>query len=313
VTIELEERVITRTLGRTGLSVSRLGLGCVEIDTVSPESPPHLSLENNAKLLHAALDAGINVIDTAECYGNSEEQIGAAIGSRRDDYYLFTKCGHAAIDSLPDWDSEQLTRSIERSLRRLRTDRIDVLFLHSCSAQVLRHGAALQVLEEAKAAGKVRYLGYSGDGAAAEYAVLSGQFDVLETSVSIVDQEAITRTLPLARERQLGVVAKRPIANAIWASPTLPASPYVHSYWHRYQTLLGRYGWADEMSSADSFLRFVLSLDEVDTSIVGTANVDHLADNVASVRTGPLPPSERDRIRREWAQAARGTDWAGER
>lgn len=305
--------MITTILGRTGLLVSKLGLGCVEIDMVSAESPQHLSLEGNARVLHSALDAGINVIDTAECYGNSEEQIGAAIGSRRDDYVLFTKCGHSGIDSLPDWNSEQLGRSIERSLRRLRTECIDVMFLHSCSEEVLRSGGALSVLEKAQAAGKIRYLGYSGDGAAAEYAVRSGQFDVLETSVSIVDQEALSRTLPLARERQMGVVAKRPIANAVWAARTLPASPYVHSYWHRYQTLLAKYGWPEEMSSADTFLRFVISLDEIDTAIVGTANTAHLAENLESVRSDPMPATARDRIRTEWADVAQGTNWAGER
>lgn len=303
----------TRRLGRTDLWVTRLGLGCVEIDTVSAESPPHLDLEENARLLHAALDRGINVIDTAECYGNSEEQIGAALGSRRDEFIVFTKCGHAGTDPRPDWDEELLARSIDRSLRRLRTDFVDVMFLHSCSQEVLERGVAIDVLKRARDAGKIRYLGYSGDGAAAEYAVRSGQFDVLETSVSIVDQDAIGRTLPLARDLQVGVVAKRPIANAVFACQTLPESPYVHSYWHRYQALQEKYAWPDAMASADTFLRFVLSVDEVDTAVLGTASSRHLAANLESLRSGPLPVGERERIRSEWRGLAASAEWAGER
>jgi hypothetical protein len=88
------------------------------------------------RLLGEALDTGLNVIDTAACYLASEALIGRAVAHRRQDVYLLTKCGHARELSLPDWDPRLLTRSIERSLQRLRTDAVDAVQLHSCALDV---------------------------------------------------------------------------------------------------------------------------------------------------------------------------------
>src|SRR5207245_2917652 len=84
-------------------------------------------------LLQSALDAGLNVIDTAECYPNSEEMIGAAVSERRGDFYLFSKCGHPEGMASEDWRPESLLRSLQRSLQRLKTDHLDLIQLHSCS------------------------------------------------------------------------------------------------------------------------------------------------------------------------------------
>src|SRR5205085_6967497 len=121
-----------RQLGKTDMKVSVLGFGGAEIgfEQAAPETV--------AQLLASALDAGLNVIDTAECYVNSEEMIGQAVAGRRKDYYLFTKCGHPEGMGSEDWRPESLLRSIERSLKRLRTDRLDLIQLHSCSEQELR-------------------------------------------------------------------------------------------------------------------------------------------------------------------------------
>jgi len=110
-----------RRLGRTGLEVSALGFGGAEIGYQDA------SLDMVERLLGSALDAGLNVIDTAECYAGSEELIGQAVSHRREHFYLFTKCGHASGFELPDWDPKMLEQSIDRSLRRLRTDRVDLV------------------------------------------------------------------------------------------------------------------------------------------------------------------------------------------
>lgn len=294
-----------RRLGKTDMRVSVLGFGGSEIGY------GQASVETVERLLGSALDAGLNVIDTAECYVTSEELIGRAVSHRRADYYLFTKCGHAAGIALPDWDARLLEQSIERSLRRLQTDHLDLLQLHSCSEEVLRRGDVIEVLRRAREAGRTRYIGYSGDGRAALYAVECGAFDTLQTSVNIADQESLTLTLPAARERGLGVIAKRPIANAVWKNKTRPDDAYVQPYWDRlqkldYEFLRGRM--AEAVATA---LRFTLSVPGVHTAIVGTEKPERWRQNAESLGAGALDAAGFAAIRARWTERA-GADWAGE-
>ncbi|MCA1567516.1 MAG: aldo/keto reductase [Acidobacteria bacterium] len=294
-----------RTLGKTDMRVSVLGFGGSEIGY------GHAAVETVERLLGGALDAGLNVIDTAECYVTSEELIGRAVSHRRADYYLFTKCGHAAGIDLPDWDARLLEQSIERSLSRLRTDHLDLLQLHSCSDEVLRRGDVIEVLRRAREAGRTRYIGYSGDGRAALYAVECGAFDTLQTSVNIADQESLTLTLPPARERGLGVIAKRPIANAVWKNDARPGDPYVQAYWERLQKLDYEFLRGDMAEAVATALRFTLSVPGVHTAIVGTEKPERWRRNAASLRAGALDEAGFAAIRARWAERA-GADWAGE-
>ena len=209
-----------RKLGGADMIVSVLGFGGSEIGY------EEASAATVKKLLESALDAGLNVIDTAECYPNSEEMIGAAVSGRRKDFYLFTKCGHPEGMATEDWRPEALLASIERSLKRLQTDHLDLIQLHSCSEADLRKGEVIGALETARKKGYSRYIGYSGDSDAAVYAVECGRFDVLQTSVSIADQESIERAIPKALAKGMGVIAKRPIANAAWRTGKKPANAY---------------------------------------------------------------------------------------
>jgi aryl-alcohol dehydrogenase-like predicted oxidoreductase len=140
-----------RRLGRTDIEASILGFGGSEIGYEGA------SLSTVNKLLNEALDAGLNVIDTAECYVASEELIGKTIGKRRDEYYLFTKVGHEGGWSYPDWRPESLLRSQERSLKRLKTDYVDLIQLHSCSEAELRKGHVIDALRRARERGYARY------------------------------------------------------------------------------------------------------------------------------------------------------------
>lgn len=293
-----------REYGNTGMKVSTLGFGGSEIGS-------NVSKQDVETLLNTALDAGLNVIDTAECYGNSEELIGDVLSHRRDDYYLFTKCGHAAGVDGPDWDAKVLEQTIDRSLRRLKTEYVDVIHLHSCSEEVLRQGAVIEVLQRAKEAGKTRFIGYSGDTTDALYAIETGVFDSLETSLNIADQEAIDLTLPEARKRNMGVIAKRPIANAAWTFDTLPEDAYPFVYWRRLQELgYGFLAGNDVQAAVETALRFTLSTEGVDTAIVGTTKPNRWQQNADLVAKGALPQELYDEIRTRWKEVA-GVDWTG--
>jgi aryl-alcohol dehydrogenase-like predicted oxidoreductase len=291
-----------RPLGRTGLEVTVLGLGTSEIG---------FQLEEGADagpVLNEALDAGLNVIDTAECYQDAESKIGAAVGHRRDDFLLFTKTGHAAGIEGRDWDPETMELGIERSLRNLRTDRVDLLQIHSCPLETLLQGEVIEVVSRAKEKGMTRFVGYSGDGPAAEWAIESGLFDTLQTSINICDQANID-LMPRAIARGIGVIVKRPVANGVWRSPEPPASPYALPYFERYRTL--GYPWAaDPAVAGRTALRFTLSVPGVSTVIVGTRAQGRFAQNAAVVAEGPLSDAEYQRIRERWAQVA-SPDWVG--
>ena len=224
-----------RSFGKTGLKVSVLGFGGSEI---GEQAVGH---KVAGEILGAALDAGINVIDTAECYSDSEELIGKTIAHRREEYHLFTKCGHytRGLDRLrfAEWDPRLIAKSIDKSLKNLRTDHLDLLQLHSCSASLLRKGDVIRAIEEAKRAGKTRFIGYSGDSDDALYAIETGAFDALQISVSIADQESIERVIPIAAARGMGIIAKRPVANAVWMRSNVPSSDYSRGYWDRLKKL----------------------------------------------------------------------------
>jgi len=264
-----------------------------------------------ARLLGGALDAGLNVIDTAECYENSEELIGKAVGGRRNDFYLFTKCGHAGSFGNADWRPASLLKSIERSLRRLATDRVDLIQLHSCSLEHLRKGDVIAALERARERGWARFIGYSGDGDAARYAIECGRFDTLQTSVSIADQEAFTLTLPLARKRRLGVIAKRPIANVAWRYERKPAEPYYHDYWTRLRALDYPFLRGAAGGAVSTALRFTLGAPGVHTAIVGTTKPERWRENAALLDAGPLRPGETESIRARWREVA-DASWTGQ-
>jgi aryl-alcohol dehydrogenase-like predicted oxidoreductase len=262
--------------------------------------------------LQEALDTGINVIDTAECYVTSEELIGKAISSRRSDCYLFTKCGHERGWSHPDWRPASLWRSVERSLKRLKTDHVDLLQLHSCSENELRKGDVIELLERARERGYTRYIGYSGDSLAARYAVECGRFDTLQTSVNIADQEALDLTLTEAQKCNMGVIAKRPLANVAWAAGDQPPHDgYGYPYWKRLQKL--NYGFLqdDLRASVATALRFVLTVPGVHTAIVGTTKPGRFAENAAAVTHGAASAELFENIRRRWREVA-STDWVGQ-
>ncbi len=294
-----------RRLGRTGMDVTVLGFGGAEIGFEKAEQA------TVDRLLNSALDAGLNVIDTAAGYPASEAKIGNAVSSRRGDFFLFTKCGNSLSNDEQYWTETALTASIDRSLSDLRTDHVDLVQLHSCSKEILQKGEAIQALQRAREAGRTRFIGYSGDNANALFAIESGAFDTLQTSVNIADQSAIDTTLPKARAKGMGVIAKRPIANAAWRTGAKPVNAYHHTYWERLQEL--KYDFLDgELEAAISIaLRFTLAQAGVATAIVGTKHPERWKANAKLLEAGPLEAGMVGKIRARWKEVAQA-DWVGQ-
>jgi aryl-alcohol dehydrogenase-like predicted oxidoreductase len=294
-----------RRLGGTGMDVTLLGFGGAEIGFEKAEQA------TVDRLLNSALDAGLNVIDTAAGYPASEAKIGNAVSSRRNDFFLFTKCGNSLSNDEQYWNAGALTASIDSSLADLRTDHVDLVQLHSCSKEILRKGEAIQALQRAREAGKTRFIGYSGDNANALLAIESGAFDTLQTSVNIADQSSIEDTLPKARAKGMGVIAKRPIANAAWKTGAKPVNAYHHTYWERLQEL--KYDFLDgDLETAISIaLRFTLAQAGVATAIVGTKNPERWKANAKLVEADPLDAAMVARIRARWKEVG-GADWVGQ-
>ena len=295
----------TRQFGKMDMKVSALGFGGAEIGFEKA------SVDTVARVLGDAIDAGLNVIDTAECYLQSEELIGEAMASRRREFFLFTKCGHPEGPYKEDWRPDSLLQSIRRSLQRLKTDRVDLVQLHSCSESELRQGDVIAALQRARELGYTRYIGYSGDDAAARYAVGCGAFDALQTSLSIADQQAIDLTLPLARERGMGVIIKRPLANAVWRFAQKPENNYVVPYWERLQKLQYEFLGGDATKTAAIALGFALHCPGVHTAIVGTAKPGRWRENAAMLESNPLPHEQFQAIRARWREVA-PPEWIGQ-
>lgn len=288
-----------RQFGKTDMQVSVLGFGGAEIgfgDT------PQSDVE---AILNVALDEGMNVIDTGECYADSEEKIGKAVGHRRDDYWLFTKCGHTSGLPGEDWDPTMLRQSIDRSLQRLQTDHVDLIQLHTCDIETLDRGDAIQVIQEAKAAGKARYIGYSGDGQTLKHAIELGVFDAIQTSCNFADQECVDLTLPLAKAQGLGVIAKRPVANVAWRHKSGEEAGYGRVYWERLQEL--KYVYPEMFDVA---LRFTLSQD-IHVAIVGASKPERWPENSHIAAKGALDALTLSWIRDRWNEIAQ-PDWVGQ-
>lgn len=268
-----------RDFGTTGLTVSTLGFGAGQI------GPAAMDEATAGRLLNLAADLGVTLFDTARGYGLSEERIGRHLGHRRDELVLSTKVGYG-IEGQVDWTYDCVTAGIDAALRRLATDRIDIVHLHSCRLEILERGEVVAALLDAARAGKVRATGYSGDNEALAWAVEHGGFTAVEHSLSICDQRVIDGALARAQQRGLGVIAKRPVANAPWQFKERPAGDYTEEYWWRWRTMAIDPRGLDWQELA---LRFTAFAPGVHSCIVGTRDAGHLRRNVELVARGPLP------------------------
>lgn len=287
-----------RPYGSTGLLVSALGLGAGQIGDAK------LDETDVGRLLNAAVDAGVNLIDTARGYGLSEARIGRHLAHRRREIVLSTKLGYG-VEGFADWTGPCVTAGVDAALARMKTDWLDIVHLHSCPAEVLARGEVVTALEAAKRAGKLRALAYSGENADLDAAVASGRFDGFMASLNLCDQRVIDRVL--SRIGGLGFVAKRASANHPWRFGERPVGDYCEAYWLRWRAMAPEhYGrpWGELA------IRFAASIEGVSSVLVGTANPANLAQNLAWFAQGPLPPYWVGNLRAAFVQHDR--DWVGQ-
>ncbi len=287
------------------MEVSALGFGGAEIGFNSNQTQKDVD-----DLLNSAIDAGLNLIDTAAGYLKSEQMIGEAVGKRRKEFYLITKCG--ALDGFTrvDWSKKGILETIVNSLRSLKTDYLDIAQLHSCDSEILRRGDAIEGLQRAQEKGYTRYIGYSGDNDDAKTAIEMDVFDSFQTSVRIADQRPIDTNIKLAASKNIGVIAKRPIANAVWRHKEKPDESYHHEYWDRIQKLKFDFLSKGLEEATATALRFTLSIPGVDTMIVGTTRPQRWQENAKYIAEGALSSEEYEAIRNRWKEVG-SDDWIG--
>jgi len=284
----------TKRLGKTDLEVGRLGIGLSEVGF----NLEMADVDQARAVINQALDSGVNFLDTAACYGISEELLGVVASDRRDEFVLATKAGHF----LPrgegeDWTYDLVISSIDRSLELLKTNHVDIVQLHSCVVEVLERGDVIRALQDAKAAGKTRFIGYSGDNENAKWAVTSGLFDTLQTSFNLVDQDARTNLFADVEARDMGLIIKRPIGNAVWGAAVDPKpyrhmSDYTEEYFRRAGVMNAEGPLADDPEDRIRLaLGFTFAHPEVDVTIVGTQRPGHMKSNLEMV-SDPLGVSD---------------------
>jgi len=288
--------MIYRDFGNTGLKVSALGFGAGQIGDYNV---PEKQVEH---LLNAALDSGINLIDTARGYYASEERIGKYISHRRNEFVLSTKVGYS-IEGFNDWTSEIIIAGVDEALRILRTDFIDIVHLHSCNIDILKRGEVIDALHKTIENGKIRTAAYTGENEELKFAVDCNSFGSIMTSVNICDQIDIDGSITLAKEKGMGVIAKRPLANAPWRFNDRPYGNYAETYWLRWKEM----NLPEIDDWQDTFIRFSAFTQGVNSAIVGTTNLDHLKQSIRSIERGPLSDELYKLIRNSF-----NLDWRGE-
>jgi aryl-alcohol dehydrogenase-like predicted oxidoreductase len=279
-----------RQLGRTGLQVTTLGFGAMELRD-APRGRPIDSKQAGA-VLNAVLDSGINYIDTSPDYGKSEEYIGEHISGRRAEYFLASKCG-CLVGAAPaprgernphSFTRENIIAGVEQSLRRMKTDYLDVVQFHASPTQsTLEQENAVETLRDLQQQGKIRFLGMSGTLPNIVDHVRMGVFDVFQIPYSALQREH-EEVVAAASKAGSGIVIR---GGAAQGGPREGRQSAAH--WDGWKLAGLDDLLEDGMTQVEFVLRFTFSDPDMDTNIVGTQNIDHLRTNVAAAEKGPLP------------------------
>ena len=323
-----------RPFGDTDLRVSELGIGGGRLASTLKQG----TAGDVTRMLHQALDSGVTFFDTADSYGQgkSEQLIGDALDGRRDEVVIATKAGYRlstaggfaarlkpvlgplvrSVKSLgrlagsvrssqmgQDFSAEYLRAAVDGSLRRLRTDRIDLYQLHSPPVEVLRRGEAFAVLDGLRTAGKIRYYGVSCR--TVDDAVVALEHpgvSAVQVPVNLLEREAVMMLLPLAVKQKVAVVARQPFASGFLVQSEAQIRSHAPSVDR--EELEKRLRVAAEFdflatgsrSMAQAAIQWTLAQDGVSVVLPGISSSDHLRENLGALTAPPLTDGELSRI-----------------
>ena len=294
-----------KILGRTGLEVTQLGYGAMEVRGTRIWGGRPCSDDQARTILRAVVESGINFIDTANDYGLSELYIGLHLKDLRDRFYLATKCGcHVQFagdhDETPHiFTRSNLMRNISESLQKMRTDYVDVLQLHNPDVETCEKEGLVDILKELKAAGVVRHIGCSSTSPHLGTYISWGAFDVFQIPYSAMERRH-ENLITKAGEAGAGVIIRGGVAKGEPGAGLGGADKWATFEKAGLDELRG------EGESRTAFLlRFTLSHPHCHTTIVGTMKPKHLAENVRIASKGGLAPDV-------YAEAKKRLDAAGE-
>ncbi len=312
-----------RALGSTGLQVSAVGLGAWELGgaaTLTFESLGsiahgygHVDDREAIGLVHRCEGLGINFVDTAPIYGDghSEELLGKALVGRRNRWILATKGGHGASDgqAWTDFSEVRILSQMDESLRRLRTDHVDVYLLHGPRPEDIAQGECLSALSKLKALGKARFVGVSlGRNQLGVELCERRLADVLQQSIGLTSPAAIVELLPAAQAAGVGIVARGAFASGFLTGAISDRTEFADD---------DRRGWMDEgykaqltgfadklrelittdRTLAQLCIRFVLDQPGVSTVIAGSKSIEHMVENAGAADLPALTAEEVRRLR----------------
>jgi len=302
-----------RKLGRTGLSVTALGFGALELRGMIAGVGRELKPRQPERILNAVLDAGINYIDVSADYGEAEEHIGSCIANRRKEFFLASKCGcppdvskfipaertrfGVPLPRLHDYSRENIIKTFDQSLRRMQTDYVDVLQFHfSPARELLEQEKAVETLESLKRDGKIRFIGCSSILPNITDHIKMGVFDVLQIPYSALQPEH-EDTIAAAARAGMGIVIRGGVAKGPPGKGQ--GSAALWDLWDKAKL--------DELLDGEHptefMLRFTITNPDIHTTVVGTLDPEHLIGNIASVLKGPLPASVYSEAKRRLVEA----------
>jgi len=288
--------MIKRQLGRTGIEVSEISFGCVELGIpygIGVSGRHDMLPEAQAiALLQEACAEGINLFDTAPAYGTSEEILGKAFEHRREDVIICTKCPALTDDEGAVLTGRELRRTLEQSLMKsltaLRSDHVDIYMLHQVSEPVLQSAEVTHLFDEFKRHGLIRAAGASTyPSGITDHVVESGNWDVIQVAFNLMDQRegpAIQR----AHQAGIGVIVRSVLFKGILTDKGRnlhPALRAVEDHRHVYQAFL-----SGGMTLSDLATRYVLSREGVGSALLGIDRKAYLQSALHASRQAPLGP-----------------------